>query len=83
MEAAGVQEKRIWRIEAGQGRWTDDELAVEEPLEIRVGTDGRVIYPESAAAYGLRYSASARTVRSWVETGKAASDLPPLATPAA
>jgi FdhD protein len=42
MEAVAVQGRRIWRIEAGSGNWTDDELAVEEPLEIRVGTDNKL-----------------------------------------
>jgi FdhD protein len=42
MDAAAVQGRRIWRIEAGSGNWTDDELAVEEPLEIRVGTERKL-----------------------------------------
>lgn len=39
---AGVSGKRIWRIKDGKGDWADDELAVEEPLEIRVGTANKL-----------------------------------------
>jgi FdhD protein len=33
---AGITRTEIWRVRAGQGERTDDSLAVEEPLQIRV-----------------------------------------------
>lgn len=72
----------------------DRQLGVASPETIQVGSepvesiikesdDGRIRYPESASAYGLRYGVSGRTVRSWIELGKDLEprDLPPLHHP--
>ncbi|MHA1544613.1 MAG: hypothetical protein ACTSU8_05710 [Alphaproteobacteria bacterium] len=59
-----------------------DETGPVESV-IRESVNGRIRYPESAAAYGLRYGVSGRTVRSWVEIGKGITprELPPLHSP--